>query len=112
MTPQPHACASRAPECTCLQADLSVCAKECLWSETSVSICSLGGLQDPNSLLFPRVQGSEWEPEALVLCREGGENSREGFQRLRKESSAGGRKMTGRVGGEKKRERASLLLQE
>lgn len=35
-TPQSHACASRAPECTCLQADVSVLAKECLSGQKPV----------------------------------------------------------------------------
>jgi len=34
VTPQSHACASCAPECTRLQADISVLAKVSFWSET------------------------------------------------------------------------------
>lgn len=86
----------------------SLHAKECLWSKTCVGICSLGGALGSKSLLFPRVRGSEWEPEGLVLCREG-ENSGDGFQRLQKEHSGGGRKRgpgkRGGGGGERDRER-------
>lgn len=84
----------------------SLHAKECLSGQKLVwASAPLKGLQDQNSLLFPRVRGSEWEPEGLVLCREG-KNSGVGFRRLQKESSGGGRtRGPGEREGERERQR-------